>query len=300
MVQRTVPAIFKQLNLTDSQQQLLGKLLKKEAKARGGDLYFDVFKKHPDIVSWNLKKIDNIQDSWFKRLIKHCTGVSPDLYIAKAMQFFKLAEAKTIRMFVGSLMFAGSTDLEIARRWKYPVKMIEAVRHLYFDFIRFEDRIAQYSVLTQLRNSGDISEEEEGLYRRAFELGEVGIKAQIAGYALTQDEERKVQEYLAKSVAVNIFNLNFMIKDSNDMANYNKVMNDMAKINLSKQLIELKRKECDILELDGMKKRRELAIGDADRMLDEDEKLLTSAIAPLMYRDVECVFKSRSDLELID
>lgn len=178
---------------------------------------------------WNLKKIAKLPDAFLRKAIKHVSNFEHDPYIAQAFALFQSSEYEEIVKFIGYCLYAKIGDKEIAKRWQLPIKTVEALRLLFFDFSKFpKDRVANFTFLRQLANNGTISDIDFSYYKRVFELGELGLKAQTDFASLTTEERAIVEEYLGKTVISNTFNLQFSIRNQKDALAYGSVISTLG------------------------------------------------------------------------
>lgn len=178
----------------------------------------EVIRTHP---LWNLSKVKHISDQFLVRAIKHVANYEHDEYIAKAILMFRSEEYQEIINFIGYCLYAKISVVELAKRWSIPVRVIDAIRLLFFDFSKFpKDRIANFTHLRQLANNGVIDDVQFGYYKRVYELGELGLKAQVDFYNLTDSEKKTISEYLGNSIVANTLNLNFSVRNQKDALSY--------------------------------------------------------------------------------
>jgi len=185
-----------------------------------------LFEKHK---VWNAFKVNQIQDKFLVRAIKHISQVEYDRAIAFALDLHSSQDHNEIFKFIGYCIYAKVSDQDIAKRWNIPVVNIAAIRQLFFDFSGFpKDRVANFTFLRQLANNGVIDDMDFAYYKRIFELGELGLKAQTDFFNLTPEEKKQVEEYIGKSVTSNVLNLNFCIRTQKDANNYGSVVTNLA------------------------------------------------------------------------
>lgn len=178
---------------------------------------------------WNLQHVEKIQDDFMKRLIYHHSNFKFDRHIKYALDLYRSVENKEVFRFIGYGIYCQLTDAQLAKRWRLPVKHIEAVRNLFWDFSRFpKDRVANFTYLRQLANNGVISDVDFVFFKRAYELGDLGIRAQLDFTTLNADERRTVEEYLGKTVIANTLNLSFTIKTQKDAVSYGLIVSNLA------------------------------------------------------------------------
>jgi hypothetical protein len=179
--------------------------------------------------SWNMQKVNRIQDKFLAKAVKHVSNFEHNYAIAFALELYNSqTHVETVR-YIGYCIYAKIEDKNIAKRWNVPTKVITALRMLFFDFSNFpKDRLANFTCLRQLANSGVISDTDFAYYKRVYELGELGLKAQTDFFSLDDKEKRKVEEYLGKSIVANTLNINFSIRNLKDANNYGAAVSNLA------------------------------------------------------------------------
>lgn len=253
-----------------------------------------------NLISWNIKKASKLNDKWFRKLIFHVYNIEYSASIELALNFYKDENYNQLKRFLGHEIFAGFTDKEIARKWNLPINGVTAIRMLFFDFSCYpKDKVAQWATLVQWSNNGDITPEDFSLYKRVYELGALGLKAQLAGYELTDSERVSVGEYLTKSALVNTFNINYMTRTSRDALVYNKVLMDMATLSIRKEELKLKGEELKLLSLQVKNAESTMESTKAYVMTPEDQSLLQSTINELSIQDKNPNFKTIFDINEI-
>lgn len=291
---RKFPTLFKKLRLNLEQERELNRLVKKKARSTGGDIIIKKQDNYRPPNGWNLKKVDNLKDVWLYRLVRYVYGGGADEPIAQALRLNQsVAYGLQMKRFMGYTMYAGLSDEEIAKKWKLQVKTIEAIRNLFYDFSALpEDKVAQWSVIVQMFNHGDLHPDEYDLYKRIFDMGYLGLKAQVAGFSLTDEEEQQLKHIVTKTAVLNVFNIHFGIKTTEDALAYSRVLQDTAKLQLGYELVKLKQKEQLKMDTELMKVQRELALDTSDRTLPEDMQLLQSAVHELALVETNPEFES--------
>lgn len=198
---------------------------------------------------WNIKGVEYINDTFLRRLILHHSNYQFDKHIAYALELGRNEEYAEIFKFIGYCIFAKIPDEKIAIRWKVPVSHITALRMIFFDFSFFpNDRIATMSHLRQLTNNGLFNDLDFVYYKRVFELGELGLKAQTDFYNLNPAEKKQVEEFLGKSIVSNALNLQFSIKNQKDAVEYGAVIGALSNYyskNIEKAYFESKIRNLD-------------------------------------------------------
>jgi hypothetical protein len=247
---------------------------------------------YTNFVNWNVKKLKGLNDKWLKRLIKHVFNIEPNPYIAAAIQLHINESYGQIKRFIGYQIFAGEPDSKIAVKWKLPIKTIQALHYIFFDFDYFpKDKVARWALLVQLTNNGDIKQDEFSLYKRVFDLGALGLKAQVCGFDLDDDERTQVTDFLAKSALVNTFNIQFSTRSHKDAIVYNRIISDLARLNVQREELKVKQQEQKLMELHVEKLKREINVGNVNDPLDEDLKLLKATVNELSHKDANPTFK---------
>jgi hypothetical protein len=205
-----------------------------------------LFQKNP---VWNIGVVPFVNDQALRKLILHYSNFKYDKHIAYALELGRNQEYNEIFRFIGYCIFAQIPITKIALRWNIPIKHVEAVKDIFFDFSYFpKDRMALFSHLRQLTSNGLFSELDFVYYKRVFELGELGLKAQTDFYSLTSKEKQIVEEFLGKSIIQNALNLNFSIKDQKDAIQYGAVVSNLANYyikNVEKAYFEAKIRNLD-------------------------------------------------------
>jgi hypothetical protein len=186
----------------------------------------DLLRKYP---VWNAERIEKINDKFLKKAAYHFANFKMDKAIGYALELYSSKEHQEIFKFIGYCFYAKISDTDIAKRWHIPVSYISAIRQLFFDFSKFpEDRLASFTYLRQLVSNGSISELDFAFYKRVYELGELGLKAQTDFYNLAPEEKRKIEQYLGNSIIANTLNINFSLRTAKDAASYNNAVGSLA------------------------------------------------------------------------
>lgn len=205
-----------------------------------------LFQKSP---VWNIEASSFINDQFLRRLILHYSNYKFDRHIAYALELGRNPDFNEIFKFIGYCIFAKIADVDIAKRWRIPVKHVEAIRLIFYDFAYFPtDRLAILSYIRQLVNAGVYTDIDFAYYKRVFELGEVGLKAQTDFYNLSTVEKKIIEEYLGKSIIGNALNLQFSIKNQKDAVEYSNVVGNLANYyikNVEKEYFQSKIRNLD-------------------------------------------------------
>lgn len=245
---------------------------------------------------WNLKKLDKISDKYLVRLIKHQANYEYDSHIAYAMELCRNPDYAEVFKFIGYCIYAKVTDKAIATRWNIPVRHVEAVRMLFYDFSCFpKDRLATLAYLRQLTNIGLFTDVDFSYYKRVFELGELGLKAQTDFYGLDSTEKKLVEEYLGKSLISNTLNLNFSIKNQKDAIQYGAMVSNLASYYIKTS--EVSYLDSKIRNLDAATRRIEGDLNSGDMLMTDIDRDLLALLSEHSLHDNRPVMKT---LDMLD
>lgn len=248
------------------------------------------------VQTWNLKKLDKINDKFLIKLIKHYVNYEHDQHIAYALDLGKNPDYIEIFKFIGYCIYAKVTDKDIAIRWNLPVKHIEAIRLLFYDFSSFpKDRLATIAHLRQLTNIGLFTDVDFAYFKRVFELGELGLKAQTDFHTLSKAEKKIIEEYLGKSLVANTLNLHFSIKNQRDAIQYGNVVSNLSTYYIKQS--EATYFESKIKNLDAMTRRIEGDMRDTEMNMTPIDKELMALLSEHSLRDTQVEYKT---LDLLD
>lgn len=241
---------------------------------------------YTNLVSWHAKKLDKLNDEWFIKIAKHVSNIEHYPEIDAALKLHLNDDYEQLKRYIGHLIFAKVPDATIAKQWSMPIKVITALRMLFFDFGALpKDPVAQWATLVQWVNNGDIKPEEFSLYKRVHELGPLGLKAQVAGSFLDSGERLQVKDYLTKSATTNLFNINFATRTPRDALIYNRVIGDLIRLDLQHEELKVRQCEQRLLEMQVQKLGKEMNTEAAPELQSEDLKLIQSAINVLAKQD---------------
>jgi hypothetical protein len=302
-VARKYPEYFSKLSniLSSELNEVLIKIWKKYLRKQyKNDLRIDNISKYNNFVNWNIRKLDELKDLWLKKLVLHEFGNKqyPEIEFALNLKINKQFEQQL--RFIGLEIFAHETDKDIAKRWKLPVKNIAAIRNLFFDFSYFpESRVAQWSLLAQLANNRDIDTTDLSMYRRVYELGSLGVKAQVDGYHLDEEERLTISNYLTKSAMVNTFDIQFGISSKQDRKDYNGVLATLVDLNMEKDRSKLRAKQLELVDFNLRKAMRDDGETTQALVQVEDIALLSEALVELTAHDATPKYREYIDIAQI-
>lgn len=178
---------------------------------------------------WNIKNVKYVQDEYLRKLVLHHSNFKVDPDIKYAFRLYKSKDHDEVFKFIGYSIFAGVSDSQLAKRYNATKSQMVAVRKIFFDFSRFpKDRVAKFAYLRQLANIGLFSDVDFNYFKRVFEMGELGLRAQVDFTHLTQPEKLQVREYLSDSIVVNTLNVNFAIRSQKDAVTYGTMVSSLT------------------------------------------------------------------------
>ena len=245
------------------------------------------------LINWNLKKLNKINDEFFKRLIRYCYNVEGDEYIAAALLFFKNEAQRQNCKWLNYSIYSGMTDKELALSWKKPVKFIEALRLIFFDYSGWpNDRLVQYSLIRQMVENGEIDAADHHVFRRIYDLGEVGLRSVVGHGSLTPEEQDTVKTYLGGATADNLMNQRFCVSNLKESILFNQGVAQFANLALRKDELKIK---AELMRLEISKTQQELGTVEDDTRQIEDNVLLDN-MREIMQRDEPGEYPSYIDV----
>jgi hypothetical protein len=214
------------------------------------------------LTSWNIAKVDQLNDDWFKKLILHVMNYKYDESIDFALKVHMSADNAEMKRFIGFQMFAGLSDEEIVKAWKLSsINKVKAIRMLFFDFSYLpQNKIAQWSFIKQLAKDEEISQEDFAYYKRIYDLGPLGLSAQVSFLHLSPTEQKQIEQYLGRSAVVNMMNLEFSIRNTKDAMNYTNIINNVARMSLQQEMVKHKATEIELMKLNIEQVKKEMNI----------------------------------------
>jgi hypothetical protein len=252
--------------------------------------------KFQKVPLWNLKKINNINDAFIIRMIKHISNYEFDQHIAYAFELGRNSDYNEIFKFIGYCIYAKVSDKDIAVRWNIPIKHVEAIRLMFFDFSSFpKDRLANISYLRQLTNIGLFTDVDFAYFKRVFELGELALKAQTDFYSLTSPEKKLIEEYLGKTLISNTLNLHFAVKNQRDAVEYGLIVSNLASYYI--KTAEATYFESKIRNLDAATRRIEGDLKGSDSTISELDKEFMTMLNEHSLQDEKLEYKTLDSLK---
>jgi hypothetical protein len=236
-------------------------------------------------ISWNMQKVDQINDDFFRRLIRHSFNLEGDQYISQAIKFFLDDINYHARRQINYLMYCEFTDEEIARQWCKPLGLITALRLMYFDYSHWpKDRFVRYSMIKQMSFNLEIDQEDAHVFKRIFDLGELGLRSMFDISRVSKEEAATILSYLKASQVDNTLNLRFSISNHKEAYDYGRLAAEYATLSFKQEEIK---QRTELLRLTSAKASKELGIGLETTLLAEDERLLSDI--QLQIRDMALI-----------
>jgi len=264
-------------DLKETLNTLHQKHLKKNKLKKGAFLGKDRHGKHT--LVFNVRMLNKIKDVWLKKTFEHYYGVEGYPEIDYAIRFFHNQENEEQLKAIGVSIFAGYPEATLAIDWNMPLSYVQALKYLFFDFSFLpKGRLARLASLRQMVVNGVIDNVDFALYKRVFDLGEVGLRAQLDYHSLNEDECNTIKEYLKNSLVDNTFKFQMSITNSRASKDFNGFMTGFAKLSMAKEELSLIRKRNELMEVQTRKLRNDID-GETMIMTDEDQTLLESAKA---------------------
>ena len=235
-------------------------------------LTFHVNPEHPGFLNWNVSKVKQINDEFLQKLILHCYNVEGNEYISEAIKFYKNENNNMSRKWINYSIYGGKTDKELAIQWQKPIKFIQALRLIFFDYSAWpKDKLVQYSMIRQLVTNNELDETDYHAFRRIFDLGDLGLRSILGHQALNLDEQDKIKMYLAGAGVDNLMDQRFAITNLRESVSFNHSVSEYANIGLHK--IEMEQKAA-VMRLTAQRIERELGMEQTDTLNREDTELL--------------------------
>ena len=252
--------------------------------------------KFQKIPVWNLKKINMINDRFLVSMIKHISNFESNPHIAYAFELGRNPDYSEIFKFIGYCIYAKIPDSSIAVRWNIPIKHVEAIRLIYYDFSSFpKDRLANIAYLRQLTNIGLFTDIDFAYFKRVFELGELALKAHNDFYSLTLPEKKLVEEYLGKTLISNTLNLHFAVKNQKDAVEYGLIVSNLASYYI--KTAEATYFESKIRNLDAATRRIEGDLKGTDASMTDLDKEFMTMLNEHSLQDEKLEYKTLDSLK---
>lgn len=248
-------------------------------------------------LSWNMGKIDQLNDETLKRLVKHQFGYKHDHAVERALKWYLDKGNSELVRHVHYACYYGMTDLEMAKRWRQPIAIMQTIRMLFFDYSHLPvDRLARFSFIRQLVAISEIDESDYHRFRRIFDLGKLGLDSLLGCRSLSMEEQQQIELYLGSSVMDNTLDLRYTITNRKEAIEFNRTMQAMAEVKQHKLDNEIKRRMLGI-QLNKLESEETGA-----ELLSTDEALVSfqTHLHRLTAQDAEPVFPTIIELKQED
>lgn len=222
------------------------------------------------IACYNLAYVEELKDPVVVRLIKHLEGVSFDRNIHKAIQLYSDPEQKTLVQFIHYCFFARLSTEKVAAKFQIPVGVVDMLRQIYFDYSYLPyDRLAVYAHLRQIAPS--LTKADFVFCKQIYDLGELGLNAQVQYHALTEQEKKTVRDYLAESLVTNTLQLKTTIETREQAERYQQVSRIIGDVGLAAAKTDFIRAQAEAVRFDTQLKKNKVEV---NRGVDEEGALL--------------------------
>lgn len=274
--------------------QLLKVWNKHYRSTRTRKVTFNVNVNRAGLLNWHLKKLEQINDEFLQKLIKHCYNIEGDEYIAEAIKFFKNKSNDMTCKWLNYSIYGGKTDKELAIQWRKPVRFIEALRLIFFDYSGWpKDKLVQYSLLRQLAANNEIDSQDHHAFRRIYDLGDLGLRSILGHQVLTEDERYTIKDYLSGAGVDNLMDQRFAITNLKESVSFNRSVAEYANIGLRR--LEMEQKAM-VMKLTAKRMEQELGINESTEVYAEDTVLLDN-LREMMKDDKPGKFPSFVDIQ---
>jgi hypothetical protein len=292
-----LPLYIKQLSnqlSVEQYNQLLKVWNKHYFQTRNRKVTFNVNNDRPGLINWNASKIQHINDSFLQKLIRHCFNIEGNEYISEAIKFYKNKNNSTTVKWINYSIYGGKTDKELALQWRKPLRFIEALRLTFFDYSGWpKDKLVQYSLIRQAATNNDIDSSDYHVFRRIYDLGDLGLRSILGYQTLTDDERDIIKHYLASAGVDNLMDQRFSITNLKESISFNRSVTEYANIGLRK--LEMEQKAA-VMHLTAQRLEKELGIEDENNVYFEDTALMNN-LREMMSDDNPGEFPSFIDIK---
>lgn len=227
---------------------------------------------------WNLQNIKDLDDEYLVKTIEHTQGFKYHEDISFAINFISSEECSEIGRYTRYCFFVGLEDKEVAKKFNLTLSKVKAIRYLFYDFTYApKDKIGLWAYLRQLKELGDIDENDFAFCRRIFYMGELGLRAHVDYHSLTSAEKTDIDKYLGESFVVNTLDLDFARSSKQDTLAYLRVVERFGHLKLKAEEISYIKAQTEFINLKATKEG--LTMGRGEQVMnDHDTLLLNDAI----------------------
>ena len=274
--------------------ELLSVWAKHYFKTRSKKVTFNINPQRSGIINWNCKKVKLLNDEFLQKVILHCFNIEGNEYVSNAIKFYKNKSNDLNCKWLKYSIYGGKSDRELALQWQKPVKFIEAIRLLFFDYSGWpKDKLVQYSLIRQTASNGELDEPDYHAFKRIFDLGDVGLRSILGHQTLEKEEQEQVKLYLAGAGVDNLLDQRFAITNLKESVSFNKSIAEYANIGLRR--IEMEQKAA-IMRLTAAQLEKNLGIEENTEIYSEDTELMEGMRA-MMSKESPRTFPSIIDVK---
>lgn len=263
-------------------------------RTRSRKATFNVNVNRTGLLNWNVARIGKINDPFLQKLIKHCYNIEGDEHISDAIKFFKNKQNDLTCKWMNYSIYGGKTDKELAIQWHKPIRFIEALRLIFFDYSGWpKDKLVQYSLLRQLTANGEIDSADYHIFRRIYDLGDLGLRSILGHQMLSEDERDTIKLYLSGAGVDNLMDQRFSITNLKESVIFNRSTAEFANIGLRKLQLE---QQAAIMRLTAERMKKEMGIEENNKIYIEDTVLMDNLVE-LMQIDKSSTFPTYIDIQ---
>jgi hypothetical protein len=278
-------------------KQLLKVWNKHYYKTRDKKITFNVSPNRVGLMNWNTVKLNSINDEFLVKLIKHCYNIEGNEYIADAIKFFKNKNNDITCRWLNYSIYGGKTDKEMAVQWKKPIKFIQALRLIFFDYTSWpKDKLVQYSLIRQMVSNNEIDDTDYHAFKRIYDLGDLGLRSILGHQCLNETERDIIKHYLAGSGVDNLMDQRFAITNLKESVMFNKSVAEYANIGLRR--LEMEQKAA-IMRLTASRMEKELGTSEDTDVYVEDSILMDN-MREMMKKDNPGEYPTIIDIKASD
>jgi hypothetical protein len=261
---------------------------------RDRKITFNVNPERAGLMNWHTVRLEKINDDFLKKLIKHCYNIEGNEHIAEAIKFYKNKNNNMTVKWLNYSIYGGKTDKELALQWRKPLRFIEALRLIFFDYSGWpKDKLVQYSLIRQLATNGEIDDPDYHAFKRIYDLGELGLRSILGHQVLTENERDIVKFYLAGAGVDNLMDQRFAITNLKESVMFNRSVAEYANIGLRKLEME---QRAALMRLNSQRIEKELGINEDTTVYVEDSILMDN-LREMMAQDKPGEFPSYIDIK---
>ncbi|NBQ67448.1 MAG: hypothetical protein EBU46_00920 [Nitrosomonadaceae bacterium] len=269
-----LPPFFQELesSLSAAQSAMLLKVwAKQHFRQQPRKATFSSQASHRALVSWNITKVMELQDNGMRELLLHVTGVKTSQPIAAALTFYLSPSNSELVRHINYACYYGMSSTEMAKRWKLPLKTIDALKSLFFDYSHFPvDRYVRFSLIRQMVAEKVLDDADFHRFRRIFDLGKAGLESLLGYDQLSDKDKAEVRRYLSSSVIDNTLDLRYTISNAKEAHDYGRMINNTV---ITETNLRMLQAQTIGIEANNARLQKELAEASASSKTEDDNTL---------------------------